>query len=30
VGEEGAKLAHPRQRVADEWIVPWLRSHWPS
>jgi len=29
VGEEGAKLPHPRQRVADEWILPWLRGHWP-
>jgi pimeloyl-ACP methyl ester carboxylesterase len=29
VGSEGAKLAHPQDRVADETIVPWLRERWP-
>jgi pimeloyl-ACP methyl ester carboxylesterase len=28
VGPEGARLADPRDRVADELIVPWLRAHW--
>jgi hypothetical protein len=30
VGPEGAKLAHPQDRVADETIVPWLRERWPA
>jgi hypothetical protein len=29
VGPEGAQLAHPQDRVADETIVPWLRERWP-
>jgi pimeloyl-ACP methyl ester carboxylesterase len=28
VGEEGGKLAHPQDRVADEVLVPWLRERW--
>jgi pimeloyl-ACP methyl ester carboxylesterase len=28
VGAEGAKLAHPQDRVADEVLVPWLRERW--
>jgi hypothetical protein len=28
VGETGAALAHPRDRVAEEMIVPWLRARW--
>jgi len=28
-GAEGARLAHPQDRVADEMIVPWLRARWP-
>ena len=27
-GPAGARLADPRQRVADELIVPWLRERW--
>ena len=30
VGEAGAKLRHPRDRVADEIVVPWLRQRWPA
>ena len=29
VGPRGAKRAHPQQRVADEFILPWLRERWP-
>jgi len=29
VGEEGARRWHPRQRAADEAILPWLRQRWP-
>jgi alpha-beta hydrolase superfamily lysophospholipase len=29
-GEEGSKLAHPQDRVADEIIVPWVRERWPA
>src|SRR5437764_11653630 len=28
-GADGAKLADPRDRVADELILPWLRERWP-
>jgi len=28
-GEAGARLGDPRDRAADEWIVPWLRARWP-
>jgi alpha-beta hydrolase superfamily lysophospholipase len=28
-GPDGATLAHPQDRVADETIVPWLRARWP-
>ena len=28
-GAEGLKKAHPQQRVADEFILPWLRERWP-
>lgn len=30
VGEAGATLAHPQDRVADEIILPWLRRRWPT
>jgi hypothetical protein len=30
VGAEGARRGDPRQRVADESIVPWLRARWPT
>jgi pimeloyl-ACP methyl ester carboxylesterase len=29
VGPEGARLPDPRDRAADEWILPWLRERWP-
>ena len=29
VGAAGAQLAGPRDRVADELILPWLRQRWP-
>lgn len=29
VGPEGGRLADPRDRVADELILPWLRQRWP-
>ena len=28
-GAEGAKLGDPKDRVADELILPWLRERWP-
>jgi hypothetical protein len=28
VGEEGARLRPPRERVADEVVLPWLRARW--
>jgi len=28
-GPQGAKLADPRRRVADEIVLPWLRARWP-
>jgi hypothetical protein len=28
-GAEGGRLADPRERVADEHILPWLRRRWP-
>ena len=28
-GPEGARLADPKRRVAEECIVPWLRARWP-
>ena len=27
-GADGSRLADPRDRVADELIVPWMREHW--
>jgi pimeloyl-ACP methyl ester carboxylesterase len=29
VGAEGARLAHPRVRVVEEVLLPWLRARWP-
>jgi hypothetical protein len=29
VSPEGTRLADPRDRAADEWIIPWLRERWP-
>src|SRR5262245_12344984 len=29
VGPEGARLADPRDRAADELVLPWLRQRWP-
>src|SRR5262249_1502550 len=29
VGQTGAELPHPQDRVADEMILPWLRQRWP-
>lgn len=29
VGAEGARLAHPQERVARDHILPWLRERWP-
>ena len=29
VGAEGTRLRDPRTRVADEWLLPWLRERWP-
>jgi hypothetical protein len=29
VDPQGAKLAHPRDRVAQDIVVPWLRARWP-
>jgi hypothetical protein len=29
VGQAGAELSHPQDRVADEMILPWLRRRWP-
>jgi pimeloyl-ACP methyl ester carboxylesterase len=29
VGAEGAKLAHPHERVTEEVLLPWLRARWP-
>jgi pimeloyl-ACP methyl ester carboxylesterase len=28
-GAEGARLADPKDRVAEEFILPWLRERWP-
>jgi pimeloyl-ACP methyl ester carboxylesterase len=28
-GREGARLRDPRDRVADECLLPWLRERWP-
>ena len=28
-GDEGARLAHPQERVAHQCILPWLRERWP-
>jgi hypothetical protein len=30
VGSAGAALAHPRERVANEILLPWLRERWPA
>jgi hypothetical protein len=30
VGSRAAHDGDPRERVADEWILPWLRAHWPA
>ncbi len=30
VGPEGAALAAPRVRLADELVLPWLRQRWPA
>ncbi|HWP65930.1 MAG TPA: alpha/beta hydrolase, partial [Candidatus Limnocylindria bacterium] len=30
VGAEGARLAHPRLRVVEEVLLPWLRARWPA
>jgi pimeloyl-ACP methyl ester carboxylesterase len=29
-GADGAKLRHPRARLADEHVLPWLRARWPA
>jgi pimeloyl-ACP methyl ester carboxylesterase len=29
VGAERTRLRDPRARVADEWLLPWLRERWP-
>jgi hypothetical protein len=29
VGDAEAQLGDPRQRVADEHLLPWLRARWP-
>jgi hypothetical protein len=29
LGAEGARRRHPRERAAEEWILPWLRRRWP-
>jgi pimeloyl-ACP methyl ester carboxylesterase len=28
-GKDAGRLADPRQRVADEIVLPWLRARWP-
>jgi len=28
-GQESATARDPRDRAADEFVVPWLRAHWP-
>ena len=30
VGAEGARLADPKARAAEQVILPWLRERWPA